>query len=94
MFFGLPDPDPLAQCIRIRIWILLLSSKNERKTWISTVLLLPYDFLLLKNDVNVVSKSNKQLTKIAGSGSGIGSGSVSQRCGYRSIPKCHGYTTL
>ncbi len=36
------------------------SSKNSRKTLISTLFWLLYDFLSLKNDVNVPSKSNKQ----------------------------------
>ncbi len=58
------------------------SSKIVRQTLIPTVLWLLYDFLYLKNDINVPSKSNKQkklnyfllkswrsLTKIAGSGS-------------------------
>jgi hypothetical protein len=41
-------PDPL----------LLSSSKNSRKKiFIPPVLYLPYDFLSLKNDVNVASKS-------------------------------------
>jgi hypothetical protein len=35
----------------------------ERKTLIPTVLLRHYDFLSLKNDVNVPSKSNKQQTE-------------------------------
>jgi hypothetical protein len=63
--------------IRIRLWIriLLSSSKIVRKTLIPTVLWLLYDFLSLKNDVNVPLKNNKQkklltswrsLTKIAG----------------------------
>ncbi len=34
-----------------------------RKTLISTVLRVLYDFLSLKNDVNVASKSNKQKTE-------------------------------
>jgi hypothetical protein len=33
-------------------------AKIVRKTWIPTVLLLLFDFLSLKNDVNVPSKSN------------------------------------
>jgi len=43
----------------IRIQILLSSSKIVRKTLIPTVLWLLVDFLSLKNDVNVPSKSNK-----------------------------------
>ncbi len=37
-------------------------AKIVRKTLIYTVLWLLYDFLSLKNDVNVTSKSNKQKT--------------------------------
>ncbi len=55
MFFGLldllvrgTDPDPDRQ------------AKIVRKTLIPTVLWLIFDFLSLKNDVNVHSKSNKQ----------------------------------
>jgi hypothetical protein len=44
----------------VRIRILLSSRKLVRKTLIPTVLRLLFDFLSLKNDVNVVSKSNMQ----------------------------------
>jgi hypothetical protein len=44
------DPDPVPYC----------QAKIVRKTLIPTVLLLVLDFLSLKNDVNVPSKSNKQ----------------------------------
>jgi hypothetical protein len=60
-------------------------AKIVRKTMTPTVLLLFYDFLSVKNENDVPSKSNKQkkssrsLTKIAGSGS---------------APKCHGSATL
>ncbi len=68
-------------------------AKKVRKTLIPTVLWLLLDFLSLKNDVNVPSKSNKQknclkmlllesrrsMMKIAGSASG--SGSIIQRHG-------------
>jgi hypothetical protein len=70
-------------------------AKIVRKTLIPNILLLFFDFLSLKNDLNVASKSNKQqklcskisflltswrsMTNIAGSGSG--SGSISQRHG-------------
>ncbi len=77
-----------------------------------------FDFLSMKNKVNVPSKSNKQkklclkisfllaswrsMTKIAGSESGSGSisqrcglpGSISQRRGSWSTPKCHVSGTL
>jgi hypothetical protein len=43
------DPDPSGH-----------QAKIERKTLIPAVLLLLFDFLSLKNDVNVPSKSNKQ----------------------------------
>jgi hypothetical protein len=49
-------------------------AKIVRKTFIPPILGVLYDFLSLKNDVNVVSKSNKQ--KNPG-----GAGSVSQRYG-------------
>jgi hypothetical protein len=56
MFLGLPDPlvwgtDPDPSIIK---------QKLVRKTLITTVLQLRYDFLSLKNDANVASKSNKQ----------------------------------
>ncbi len=69
-------------------------AKLVRKPLISTVLWLLLNFLSLKNDVNVLSKSNEQknflfklvfcwclwksMTEIAGSGSASGSGSISQ----------------
>ncbi len=89
MFLSLlnPDPDPLVRCT--------YQAKIVRQTLIPTDLLLLFDFLSLKNDVNVPSKSNKQkkfkkiisfllaywrsMTKIAGSGSE--SGSIRQRHG-------------
>ncbi len=83
--------------IWIRIRILLSSSKNSKKTLISTVLWLLFEFLPLKNDVKVPSKSNMQkncffkicfllaswrsMMKIEGSVSASGSGSISQRHG-------------
>ncbi len=76
------------------IRILLSLSKIVRKTLIPPFLWLLYDFLSLKNYVNVPSKSNRQkklgkkllkswrsLTKMAGSGSG-------------SVPKFDGSATL
>ncbi len=76
-------------------------AKIVRKTLTpGTALWLLFDFLSLKNDVNVPSKSNKQksffkncfllaswrsMTKIAGSGSTSGSGLP---------PTCHGSATL
>jgi hypothetical protein len=61
MFLGLlgPDPDPS---------ITIHQAEILRKTLISTALRLLFDFLSLKNDVLVPSKSNMQknfLTKIS-----------------------------
>jgi hypothetical protein len=65
MFSDLLDPDPSNH------------AKIVKKTLISTALLLLFDFLSLKNDVNVPSKSNKQKNLseawIRGSRSGSGS---------------------
>jgi len=57
---GSPGSGPISQEIRVRI--LLSSSKNSKKNidFLGTVLWLLYDFLSLKNDVNVPLKSNKQ----------------------------------
>ncbi len=79
------------------IRILLSSCKNSKKNLDSYYFVTPFDFLSLKNDVNVPSKSNRQkklcykicfllaswrsMTKIAGSGSRSGSGSISQKHG-------------
>ncbi len=63
MFLGLPDPDPLVRGVDPDLdpsIILLSSRKIVRKTLILTVLRLLFDFLSLKNDVNVPSKSNMQ----------------------------------
>ncbi len=57
MFLGLLDSDPWIRILFVRN--LLSTSKNWRKTLISTVLWILYDFLSLKNDVNVPSKRNK-----------------------------------
>jgi hypothetical protein len=56
-FSGLPDPDPL---VRIRIRILLSSGKNSKKNLDPYCFVTSNDFLSLKNDVNVASKSKKQ----------------------------------
>ncbi len=66
----------------VRIWSLPSTSKTNKKTLISTPFWLLFDFLSLKNDVSVPSKSNKKkiifsrhrvspLTKHAWSGSGL-----------------------
>ncbi len=67
MFLGLPDPDSLVRgtvWIRIRILllirILLSSCKNSKKPLDSYYFVTLFDFLSLKNYVNVASKSNKQ----------------------------------
>jgi hypothetical protein len=64
MFLGLPDPDPDALVRGVDPIRILLSSfyHQARKTLILTILGLLLDFLSLKNDVNVHSKSNKQKT--------------------------------
>ncbi len=104
MFLGLPDPDPLVRgTVRTRIRILLSSSKNSKKSLYcyGTVLWLLHDIISLKYDVNVTSKINKQknfekeknillpswrsLTKIEVSGSG----SVSQRYGFATLPQMY-----
>jgi hypothetical protein len=62
MFLGLLDldPDPLISDMGIRIRILLSSSKNSKKNLDSCCFVSYFDFLSLKNDVNVPSKSNEQ----------------------------------
>jgi hypothetical protein len=45
--------------IRIRIWILLSSCKNSKKNLDSYYFETLFDFLSLKKDVNLPSKSNK-----------------------------------
>jgi hypothetical protein len=58
MFLGLPDPDPDP-------YIIMQNSKNNLDSYYFVTL---FDFLSLKNDVNVPSKSNKQkklFTKIS-----------------------------
>ncbi len=53
MFFGLPDPDPL---VRGKV---LSSCKNNKKNLESYYFLTFFDFLSLKNNVNIPSTSNK-----------------------------------
>jgi hypothetical protein len=65
MFLGLPDPDPLVRGMDpdldlLWIRILLSSCKNSTKNLHSHYFVALFDFLSLKNDVNVASKSNKQ----------------------------------
>jgi hypothetical protein len=49
MFLGIPDPDPDGS-----------GCKNSKKNLDSYYFVTLVDFLSLKNDVNVASKSNKQ----------------------------------
>ncbi len=82
-----PDPDPLVRDTDTDPDPSITQAKIVRKTLIPTVLWLLYDFLSLKKDANVPSKSSNQktifltslrsLTNIAGSGSG----SISHRYG-------------
>jgi hypothetical protein len=61
MLLGFPDPDPL---VRGRVWIrirILPSCKNSKKNLDSYYFATLFDFLSLKKDVNVPSKSNKQM---------------------------------
>ncbi len=95
--------------IRILLWIRILLSlcKNSEKNLDSYYFVTHFDFLSLKTDVNVASKSNKQkklctkisfllaswrsMMKIAGSGS------ISQRHGSADPDpplKCHGSAAL
>jgi hypothetical protein len=55
-FLGLPDPDPLVRGTGSSHH----QAKIKRKLLISTVLSLFYDFLSVKNDVNLPPKSDKQ----------------------------------
>jgi hypothetical protein len=59
MFLDLPDPDPLVRSTDPDPSIIKQKYRVVGKTLIPTHLRLLYDFLSLKNDVNVVSKSNK-----------------------------------
>ncbi len=83
--FRLLDPDPLARGME-QIWILQSSCKNSKKNLDSYCFMTLFDFLSLKNFVNVPLKSNKQknffkisfllaswrsMMKMAGSGSRI-----------------------
>ena len=57
MFLGLPDPDPL---VRGMDPDLLPPCKNSKKNLDSYYFVTLFDFLSMKKDVNVSSKSNKQ----------------------------------
>ncbi len=95
IILGLLDPDPLIRGVDSDLdpsIILLSASKNSKENLDSYGFVTSFDFLSFKNYVNVPSKSNKQknfffvgvlrsTTKIAGSGSESGYGSISQRHG-------------
>ena len=59
MFLGLPDPDPLVRGMDPDPdpSIIMQNSKKNLDSYYFVTL---FDFLSLKNDVNVPSKSNKQ----------------------------------
>jgi hypothetical protein len=66
VFFGLPDPDPLVRgmdpdpALDPDPSIVISSCKNNKKNLESYYLVTLFDFLSLKNNLNVPSKSNKQ----------------------------------
>jgi hypothetical protein len=57
MFLGLPDPDPLVRGMDPDPSIIMRNSNKNLDPFYFVTL---FDFLSLKNDVNVPSKSNKQ----------------------------------
>ncbi len=63
MFLGLPDPDPLVRgmdpdpALDPDPSIIMQNSKTKLDSYYFITF---FDFLSLKNDVNVASKSNKQ----------------------------------
>jgi hypothetical protein len=59
MFLGLPDPDPLARGMDPDPDP-FISTKKSKKNLNYYYFVTLFDFLSLKNDVNVPSKSNKQ----------------------------------
>jgi hypothetical protein len=56
MFLGLPDPDPLARGMDPDPFIIVKDSKKNLDPCYFVTL---FDFLSVKNYVNVASKSNK-----------------------------------
>ncbi len=56
MFLGLPDPDPLVKGMDPDPSIIMQNSKKNLGSYYFVTL---FDFLSLKNVVNVPSKSNK-----------------------------------
>jgi hypothetical protein len=69
MFLGLPDPDPLVRGMDPDQYpapdpdpsIIMQNNKKNLDAYYSVTL---FDFLSLKNDVNVPTKSNKQKKKL------------------------------
>jgi hypothetical protein len=57
MILGLPDPDPLVRRMDPNPSLIKQKSKKNLDSYCFVTFL---DFLSLKNDVNVPSKSNKQ----------------------------------
>ncbi len=55
-----PNPDPDPPDPHVWIWILLSSCKNSKKNLDSYYFVTLFDFLSLKNDADLASKSNKQ----------------------------------
>jgi hypothetical protein len=60
MFLSLLDPDPTLDPDLALDRILLSPCKNSKKNLDSYYFVTLFDFLSMKNDVNVASKSNKQ----------------------------------
>ncbi len=62
MFLGLPDPDPLVRGMDPDPDPSIIMQNNGKKNLDSYYFMTLFDFLSLKNDVNVPSKSKKQKT--------------------------------
>jgi hypothetical protein len=60
MFLGIPDPDPQVRGMDPNPDPSIITQKNCKKNLDSYYFVTLFDFLSLKNDVNVPSKSNKQ----------------------------------
>jgi hypothetical protein len=67
MFLGLPDPDPDPLVRGMDPdpdpFIIVQKYKNSKKNLDSYYVVTLFDFLSLKNDVNVASKSNKVISR-------------------------------
>jgi hypothetical protein len=59
MFLGLPDPDPLVRGMDPDPSI-IMQKYRSKKNLDSYHFVTLFDFLSLKNDANIASKSNKQ----------------------------------